>query len=333
MLLLTGGCDEPQQSLGVSAKWIKLPFDKRFAIYDEVLQLFRRRQFRNVAALRRVIQERHKVKISYYTIHKWVRGIHDPRNRFNILTGIDANLCYIVGATLSDGHCFAHPRNRAYRAIILSVKDYGFALAFATAAKRLFRKQGNYTVSYTQERYHVKVTSVMLYDLISAGIDALRSVVERYPASFIRGFFDGDGGVTTIVSNGKLSVLLRATNSNRSLLLYLTELLQYSFGIHGRVMQVATGPLTEMIGSRRVQFNLPAYELRIDNLRHIQEFGKRIGFAIGRKQQKLLDAASLIQDYGSGVAAQKWLQLYEKRSGQWTKRDMVVSSISEVSVS
>lgn len=182
---MTGGCDEPQQSLGVSAKWIKLPFDKRFAIYDEVLQLFRRRQFRNVAALRRVIQERHKVKISYYTIHKWVRGIHDPRNRFNILTGIDANLCYIVGATLSDGHCFAHPRNRAYRAIILSVKDYGFALAFATAAKRLFRKQGNYTVSYTQERYHVKVTSVMLYDLISAGIDALRSVVERYPASFI----------------------------------------------------------------------------------------------------------------------------------------------------
>jgi intein-encoded DNA endonuclease-like protein len=316
--MLSQGSLETRQKRSEYPEWITLAVADRFAIYDDVLKL---PKSGSVAALRRYVQNRYRIRISYYTIHKWVNGVHNPKNRFNIPALNASSLCYVIGAILSDGHCYANPRKQSDRSIILFVKDYDFAMAFATAISRSFGKQGHYAFAINQGRYFVKVNSVMLCDLIAGGIESVRAVIENSPGTFIRGFFDGDGGVTATVSKGKLDVCLRATNSDQSLLLYILDLLQRYFGIHSSVGLATTGPRVEVIGKRRVQFILPTFELRIHHLSHVEKFGKEIGFAIGRKQQKLVDATRLIQQYGSRVAKEKWLQFYVKKNGRWIRKN------------
>jgi hypothetical protein len=84
---------------------------------------------------------------------------------------------------------------------------------------------------------------------------------------------------------------------------------------------------------RHRRFVLSTFGLRTDCLRQIRESGEKIGFAIGAKQQKPVAATDLIRDNGSRGAAQKWLQLYEKRNGRWTKRAMESIRVTKPSIS
>jgi intein-encoded DNA endonuclease-like protein len=200
------------------------------------------------------------------------------------------------------------------------VRDYDYALAFASSAARIFGKSESYHIAYRQGRHRVEVNSLSLHDLISKGIETFCDVVYEYPASFIRGFFDGDGDVTTSLSKGRLHVCLRVTNSNKELLLFISDLLLRFFGITSYFRQIRKGPRIDCVEGRKVRFKKATYQLKIDRLEQLALFAKRIGFKIERKQEKLTDATRLIKRYSSWGATEHWLELYEKKNGFWKRR-------------
>jgi len=75
-----------------------------------------------------------------------------------------------------------------------------------------------------------------------------------------------------------------------------------------------------MFEKRRVIFRDPVYVLKIDGLDQLSRFAMSIGFEIARKQKKLEDAIELVRKYGSAVAAEQWLRLYEKKNGRWKQK-------------
>jgi intein-encoded DNA endonuclease-like protein len=233
-----------------------------------------------------------------------------------------------LGATLSDGCCHANANRKCDRSIILSVKDYDFAQAFARAATQAFGKVDQCNIRFSQNRYVVKVNSVLFYNLISKGLDSFLPIVYKYPSSFIRGFFDGDGDATTSISKGRLKFCVRVTNSNMQYLRVLDRLLRQFFGISGHIRMAHSAGYKRVIAGRLALFRDPVYSLKIDGIDQLARFATTVGFEIVRKQQKLDDAIRLVRGHGSRVAAQHWLRLYDKKNGRWIKKTAVMDQSS-----
>jgi intein-encoded DNA endonuclease-like protein len=310
-------------------EWLRLPPDKRISIYEETLAYHKQNPSETIAAVRNHIQHKYQMKVTYYAVHRWVRGQHDPRNWFNSPDRASDSFSYFLGATISDGCCYANAKRISDRSVILRVKDYDFAKAFADAAAKAFGKAKCYKVCYSQGRYGVKVNSLLFYNLISKGVDSFRPVIYKYPSSFIRGFFDGDGDVTTSVSKGKLLFCVRATNSNMQYLRLLDDLLRRFFDISGNIHLAHSSGHQAVFERRHVVFKSPVYVLKIDGIDQLSRFAASIGFEIRRKQQKLVDVIRLVRGHGSRMAAMKWVRLYEKKNGFWTRKDLSVDQCAE----
>ncbi len=278
--------------------------------------------FPGVAALTKELTTTGLILPSRETIKRWALAKTSPfsgKRIFNEQPSED--LSFFLGAWIGDGW---GDENDGGKRMLLKVRSYDFAKEFATSAAKILQKTDSYwvrrIVDETGMWYFVKVTSFMLYDFLNQPLGTLRKYVEPFPRGFLRGFFTAEGNPSVSVAkrNGPLlSIGLDLSNSDYGLLDFCRMLLA-ALGYHpGRIRLVKpTGTLTNLGRAKK-----PGWLLTLLRFDDAQFFAANIGFADSKKQEKLADAISLIQKYGSKGAAREWVNRYEKQRGDWVRKE------------
>lgn len=119
-------------------------------------------------------------------------------------------MAYLIGATEGDGCLFKYKGNYM---VSLVVKDKDFAETYATCLSVIIGRKFN--VRRDTRGYHQAVAfNKRLYNFLKFDITLQKEIIEKYPADYIRGFFDAEGcafGVITFANND-LSKLSRIQN-------------------------------------------------------------------------------------------------------------------------
>jgi len=291
-------------------------------VYELVRRLVDAKGFPGVADLRKELTSTGLTLPSTQTIRRWALAKASPFSAKRIFNAQPSEeLSFFLGAWVGDGWS---DDNEGGKRMLLKVRSYSFANEFARSAAKILRKTDSYwvrrIVDETGMWYFVKVTSFMLYDFLNQPLGTLRKYVEPFPRGFLRGFFTAEGNPTVSVAkrNGPLlSIGLDLSNSDYGLLDFCRMLLA-ALGYHpGRIRLVKpTGTLTNLGRAKKLGWLLTL--LRFDDA---QFFAANIGFADSKKQEKLADAISLIQKYGSKGAAREWVNRYEKQRGDWVRKE------------
>ena len=251
------------------------------------------------------------VRVPELAVYFWITG----RSRPNIMP-IRAcpELGYVVGVLMSD--CARTDRTD------MEAKDRDFVEAFRNALRAVtgkeYSKRGRYRRygDEVDERYVVYLGGSPLKYLAKS---RLYMVVEHvYPAEFIRGLFDGDGGVN--VAAGKhFGVSIPVSSSDLRLLDFAQELVRRKFGMRPR-REVACEEGEEVVVRRRCRTK------RVDSVilegrKDLEMLAERVGFSIERKRVELEDALEILKKYRSNEErVRTWRETYEKVKGRWVRK-------------
>ena len=97
-------------------------------------------------------------------------------------------LAYVIGVGIGDCAFHEYRRNWQYR-IILTVKDYEFALKFSQAVSKVLDKERPYKIGRAPDgRFRVQVASKALMNFLRRDIAFLQPYIFPYPVQFLRGF-------------------------------------------------------------------------------------------------------------------------------------------------
>lgn len=140
------------------------------------------------------------VKVSRVTVMRWCKGLHDPFNRMNsVRLEPSPELAYIIGVTFGDGSTSFRKSGRSYKyRVRLKVVDREFAEEFkrcleVIGLKPSLRFERNRARC---DRWCVEANSKMLYEFLKQPKEKLFEVAEKFPAEFLRGFFDSEDCVS-----------------------------------------------------------------------------------------------------------------------------------------
>lgn len=262
-----------------------LPLKQRIVAYNEALRL--RRKGLSYRQILDAIYNMKGLRIPMTTIAKWIRGRHRPLGRVNQFSGEPSpELSYVIGTLLSDGdRCLDGYNHR----LGLQVTDRDFAEAFGQCLTKVLGKEEPYAPywSQSQQRWIVRVCSILLYTFLDRPLQELKPYIEHCPdcvAAFLRAFFDGEG----CISKRELKVY----NTNRELLLYIQSLLRQYFGIE------TTGPhrsakagyrFRDPRNGKTYESRKPCYYMYVP-VRWLRKFQCQIDFTINWKKRRLIDA-------------------------------------------
>jgi intein-encoded DNA endonuclease-like protein len=245
--------------------------------------------FRNVLTLHsqglstRKIAKRTGVPKS--TVHNWVSERNNPLSKLNIFDlESSPELSYVLGVYYGDGS--AGKYGRQYR-IELAVKDRDFAEAFNYCISKIVGKDSLYKTTVDKYgKFWVRAFSKTLYQFLKQPLRRHKVVIEKFPAMFLRGFFDSEGSFYAKV--GKKSYAnLHVANSNLSLLRYARELLRKHFSISSQIYLSNVKGSAHKINDYTFKTKKNCYSLTITNMDSIQKFYTKIGFTIKRKKDKI----------------------------------------------
>lgn len=305
-----------------------LPLQIRRDLYREAMGLARCEGW-GYKKVSRLLSDRHKIRVPPSTVHSWLRQRHTPTGSCNILETRPSNeLAYIAGAVIGDGTIY-RSKHRYNDEVRLAVVDRDFCESFARCLSSLFPLHGPFRISTFSDggcnRFVARVGSRLLADFLSQPIRGLMELIRPYSASFLRGLFDAEGAVVVSTGNGRrLSLRLELTNSDIEILHLAQEILD-DMRIHSRVGPCKRDwPMIRHIRGKPVVFSSKTYWLMISQRRSMQRFADNIGLTIQRKQQKLRDALSLIERFGTETAGFEWLRLYTKEGTRWVRREDIL---------
>lgn len=247
------------------------------------------------------------------TVYNWIVGKNSPLGSFVIPTLTPSpSLSYLAGAMLGDGDL---GRTTSYHYLLrLRVKDLDFAervcscFGAVLGKPKLVRKD-------CHGFYLVRVWSRILYEYIS-DTGAIRKTVDRFPSEFIQGFADAEGSPAISVGhsrNSSFGFYIVIVNTDVQLLKWIRRLMKSRFGIDSRLLE---GKKRRSMWSK-----VPCYYLKIGRRSDQESFADHIGFAIRRKQQKMLIALELLRRFGPSKAGPEWRRIFKKRGRLWIMRD------------
>ena len=240
--------------------------------------------------IKKAIRKKLKIRVPTTTIRNWKKGKSKPR----ISLKICKELGYVMGVIKSD--C-----RKSYPT--LKVKDFDFASSYAKALEKVLDKK---YLPHKKGGYYWVVVGISALKYI-ASTSLWKIIAYMFPSEFLKGFFDGDGGVNIGVSTKQLIVLIHCANTDGELIDFVEKLLKFM------------GILPHKYKVHRKSKDI--YTIYISSKHDIEKFAYKIGFSIKRKQEKLEDALKILKSYGSGKKAiEKWMKLYYKRKGRWIKR-------------
>ena len=265
-----------------------LPLEQRMELYNRAMKLKKERGW----GYWKIAKE---LEISPPTVGHWLYSGTRPDCAYNLpdLTP-SPELCYIIGTYWGDG---STSKNLSAYSIQLNAKDRDFVEEFVACLGKIFNRDKPSIYTTAKNAYAVNFRSKKLYEFLSRPLEEHKPTIEKFPAQFLRGFFDSEGGVCSYVdSNGYWHQCIYADNTNLTLLNYVRDLLERHFSI-------ATPQIT--IGHRKGDTNLglgyeiratkDCYRLRFGKREDTEKFYREIGFSIKRKMERLADISYKLQ--------------------------------------
>ena len=190
-------------------------------------------------------------------------------------------LSYLLGVRYGDMSFCSH------RAVVrlCGVKDEDFAEEFAYCLGKVM--DNTYKVHYNGRHFTVATESRVLNEYFILPLEYQKTQIECYPETFIRGFFDSEGG-----TYGKPCVL-RAYNTDTGILEYIKELLDKYFSIHSTIIETnkkfLVGTTYYSKDGRMFTKRKRKYVLSVCRRSDKRIFAEQIGFSIYRKQKPLME--------------------------------------------
>jgi len=265
-------------------KYKSLDIEEKLQIYNEALDL--RKRGLSYRGIRKIIEEKHGVRVYETIIWKWIcRGGHPLRHYNRVIAGPE--LAYAISAWLGDGRMGHGKRYREYK-ICLSVKDYDFAEEWGRCIAKALRREKPYRPKW--DKYHrrwvTRARSKLLYNLLRRAKDdpwILMPYLEKYPADACRGFFDAEGGVNAD------SYELVAYNTDLRVIQLFKALLekidiQCSIRKVDRKNDVLISPSNSKVYHRN---KLTLFRIAVHGKENIMKFAEKVGFTIARKRAEL----------------------------------------------
>ncbi len=261
------------------------------------------------------------------TVQRWVHKRSSPSTSMRTFEPVPSNeLSFFVAAWIGDGWADEADGGKRMR---LKVRSRSFAEEFARCASVILSKSKPYCVWTTEDEggkwYNVKVTSLRLYEFVTRPLTSLKSFISENPEGFLRGFFTAEGCPSINISklpseSGKklrLDIAAVVSNCDIELLEYSRDLLS-KLGYHpGKVrLNHPKGKKTNLSVASKDN-----YLVTMGRFDELSAFADEVGFADSEKNAKLHEALELVGEAGSFRAAERWLELYVKVGGKWTRKD------------
>ncbi len=228
------------------------------------------------------------VNVSRVTVMRWCKGLHDPRNRLNsVKLEPSPELAYVIGVMFGDGSVSFRKSGRSYKyRIRLKVVDREFAEEFKRCLEALGLKPSIRLERDRSrcDRWCVEVNSKILYEFLSQPKEKLFEVVEKFPAEFLRGFFDSEGCVYWHERRKRL--MITAGNYDLELLQFVQRILA-SLNIHSKIYLQAYEGKSVRIRNEYYEYKQNFYRLEIYRRSALAEFAKNVRLSILRKAEKL----------------------------------------------
>lgn len=267
-----------------------LPLRQRLQLYNEVLQL--RRQGLSYAQVMEKIHGLHGISLHKRQIQYWVHGVHTPLgNVHRFEAKPSATLAYVIGVKNGDGWTYHNKKYHA-RLVGLQVTDYDFAQVTGQKLANLVRRKKSYEPIWNKDyrQWRILCCSTLLYEFLQQPLENLRHFIEHCRscvAAFLRAVFDSEACIS-----GRKFRNLRVNNTDKGMLIYVQRLLRQYFRIK------ATGPhkgrekgyhfRSKKSKASRANRAMYYLHIRADSL---PRFFRYVGFTIGRKQQRLVEAS------------------------------------------
>lgn len=218
------------------------------------------------------------------TVYDWKIGRRKPEKQWKFPDlSPSEELSYVLGVYYGDG-CASIRKKGLWMSdysISLSVTDKDFVEEFGRCLSKILHKdypihkrEGTSAWGKHFARYELKACNRLLYEYLKKPLESHKTLIEEFPASFVRGFFDSEGNAYRIYGKHSYN-LVQASNTNLSLLEYIQDLFLRRFSINSKIY------VEKRIGLKTV------YRLSITSYPEIVKF-QEIGFSIHRKQQNLI---------------------------------------------
>jgi len=209
------------------------------------------------------------------TIRRWVLGLCKPLGYYNLKLHESADLAYIIGAFLGDGTLTRRKKGRTCHYVVLTTKDYDFAVEFSVRmARAIGRKMVTPVWSKKRCYYVVRYSHIILYYMLKRiREDPFRiyDFIKKYPFDFLRGLYDAEGSVTSEKNHR-----IECGMTNQKYIRLVMELLEVK-GYQPRLYK------TKNKGKRKY-----IYKIVLSSLDDLIKFANEVGFSIQRKQRRLL---------------------------------------------
>jgi DNA endonuclease len=277
-----------------------------------------------------VIADEFSVKLSKGTLSNWFnKGVvlYGGQNYFEPKPSKE--FAYVLGIMFGDGNLHFDKKKKDYL-VRLDAIDKDFVEKFSACASIILNKTKCYSVCSVDGRghstiYSARTRSKELYYFIKElkyDLEKAKPFAEAHSKEFIRGLADSEG-CPRIVASKKFNVgVMVACSTNKSLLIFVKNLLKNDFGILSRVYLLKKAGITDsVINGRPITRTMNLYGLDTVGFENTKLFSKSVGFFINRKQVKLKEGIEIFDNFIVSERIKRWGELYFKnKSKKWVRK-------------
>jgi intein-encoded DNA endonuclease-like protein len=276
--------------------------------------------------IRRAIRHEYAVHIPNSTFSYWCNNdvvLFGGKNKFEPFS--TPELAYVLGVCFGDGSIGQHAPKQDYT-IRLTAADKDFVETFSAKLSVILQKtKPFYVVKNKEGHYATSARSKEMYFFIKelkADFEKVKPFAEAYPADFIRGLADSEGGAYVALGRGLAFKIAIAYSANRQLLGFCKTLLEKNFNILCEIKTVKfAGQSDSIIDGRTITRTKDLFCLRPLRVVYDWAFAQKIGFTLCRKKQRCEDYLFLAINVSANKRVRYWRQLYSKNGRRWTRNN------------
>jgi intein-encoded DNA endonuclease-like protein len=265
-----------------------IDLEGQIAIYDRAMEL-RALGYTYQSTVTKVRDE-FDARITKRTLITWTKEGRRPLGRAHTFVPTPTpELAYIIGVEKGDGSLNVRQDVYSYRIRLQSI-DLDFVEEFNRCLSKVLNTPKHATWRGAGRREtHVEASSFLLYRFLQKQFKELQPFIEHCfecSAAFLRGFFDSEGSVG---KDGSLT----AWNSDKSLLIYVQDLLVGSLGIETTGPHLGTRKGSKLTRRGRTYVrNSDCFGIRVRN-RFRRLFLQKVGITIERKKLRLREVLDI----------------------------------------
>lgn len=272
-------------------RFTQLPIEERMNRYQQAMDLKEEKEWGPLRISK-------KIGVNQNTLGSWIYRHSRPNTVFRFPDlNPSPELSYVLGVRYGDGSI----TNLPYRQIGVSLhaKDLEFVEKFNRCITKILHR--GYPIHQSAKgEYCLGFSNKVLGRFLQLPLEDQKSIIEKFPIPFIQGMFDSEGYV------GKRTITL--ANTNEDMVKYIHWLLS-RLSIESHLSFV---PKSKIKGATK-----DVHVLNITGQENLAKFCMKVGFAIRRKQKKIVKIVKWGSTYPERASAQmkkRWKNLdYRKK--------------------